>query len=290
MEIQMAMEKRPAEVFGHPADVDSSSAKEHRARYWCPFLDKPCDKKSRLIDYPMGVCSVQYGEDVIALCPSRFLQARTILYDIADHYFGSHHDLLVFNEVSVPKAGHLGRFDYVMVKHRPLNNEIEDFVIIELQTGQTTSTGALVQALEDFTQGKEISDMSYGFGMNLADIWKRTFTQILTKGIALERWDHKIYWVVQKPVYQNFLDRYQLYGMSYAPSHNTIFAIYDLKRSGKQYTLHQTQIESSTIDDLFKAFRSNLEVPPKDAFVNKLQKIVEQTGDNVRLEVQLKSP
>jgi hypothetical protein len=289
MEKWMAMEKHPAEIFGHPIDVNSPQAQDHRKQHWCPFANKPCDKKSRLIDYPMGVCSVQYGEEIIALSPKRFLQDNTIFYDIADHHFGRRHDLLVFSEVSIPKAGHLGRFDYVMAKHRPLSSEIEDFVIIELQTGQTTSTGALVQALEDFTQGKDLSGTSYAFGMNLADVWKRTFTQILTKGIALERWGHKIYWIVQEPVYQNFLDRYQLHGMSYDPDHSTIFAIYDLERSGKQYTLHQTRIESSTIDDLFKAFRTNLEIPPKDAFVNKLQKMIEKTEDNVHLEVQLKS-
>ena len=130
--------------------------------------------------------------------------------------------------------------------------------MIEFQTGQTTYTGRLVTGLEDFMQGKDIRAASYGFGLNLADIWKRTFTQILTKGIVLERWGHKIYWIVQEPIYQDFLNRYQLQGMTYNPSHSTLFAIYDLRRADDRYELYQTRLESSTIDNLFNAFRTML--------------------------------
>jgi hypothetical protein len=126
--------------------------------------------------------------------------------DIADHHFGARNDILLFEEVSVPTALALGRFDFVLARHKPLSSEIDDFVIIEMQTGQTTSTGGLVNALDDFMQGKEIEGRSYPFGLNLADIWKRAFTQVLTKGIVAERWGHKIYWVVQEPVYQDLLD------------------------------------------------------------------------------------
>lgn len=81
------MAKHPAEVFGYPIWIDSAEAKTSRNNYFCPFSNKKCDKKSRLIDYPMGVCSVQYGENIIALSPNRFLQENTVFYDIADHYF-----------------------------------------------------------------------------------------------------------------------------------------------------------------------------------------------------------
>lgn len=289
MEIAMARGKHPAEVFGHPIDVDSGEARDHRKRHWCPFADDECDKKSRLIDYPMGVCSVQYGEEVIALSPTRFLQDRIIFYDIADHHFNTRDNLLIFSEVSIPGAPNLGTFDYVMVEHRPLSSEVKDFVAIEFQTGQTTNTGALVQALEDFMHGKDIRGTSYGFGLNLADIWKRTFTQVLTEGIVMERWGHKIYWVVQEPIYQDFLNRYKLHDMMYESSHNTIFAIYDLRRVGDEYRLHQTRIESSTIDDLFDAFRTNLEVPPKEVFVRKLRGKVEgQIGAEMQVNLRPK--
>jgi ribosomal protein S6 len=42
------------------------------------------------------------------------------------------------------------------------------------------------------------------------------------------------------------------------------------KESGK-YNLFDTRIESSTIDDLFNAFRNNPNIPSKKTFVNKLK-------------------
>ena len=59
------MAKHPAEVFGYPIWLDNAEAQTSRNNFHCPFSNKECDKKSRLIDYPMGVCSVQFGENVI---------------------------------------------------------------------------------------------------------------------------------------------------------------------------------------------------------------------------------
>ena len=201
------MTKHPAEVFGYPLGSLSRLPKKGHKKYWCPFVDNKCNKQSRLIRYPMGVCSVHYGDEIIALCPRRFLQNNIIFKDIADHYFETRNDLVVFSEIGLSQTG---TFDYVMVKHKPFSSDIEDFVVVEFQTGQTTGTGQLVQALKDCLEGEDIKDKTYGFGLNLADIWKRTFTQILNKGIVLEKWGHKIYWVVQEPVYQDFLNRYNL--------------------------------------------------------------------------------
>lgn len=262
------MAKHPSEIFGYPIGATSDQAKAARSSFWCPFVDQKCNKQSRLITYPMGVCSVQYGDQIIALSPRRFLQNNIVFKNIADHHFKTRDNLLVFSEIGL---SNIGTFDYVMVKHKPLSSDIEDFVIIEFQTGQTTGTGQLVQALKDSLGGEDIEGKSYGFGLNLADIWKRSFTQILNKGIVLEKWGHKIYWVVQEPVYQNFLDRYNLNGMSYNKKHSTMFAIYDLRQAGDRYELFQTRIESSTIDDLFKAFRNNPNIPSKDNFVDKLK-------------------
>jgi hypothetical protein len=146
------MTKHPSEVFGHPIDIDSAQARKHRKSHWCPFADDECDKQSRLIDYPMGVCSVQYDDDVIALSPRRFLQDKVVFYDVADHYFHTRSDLMIFSEISIPGAANFGRFDYVMVRHEELGSDVLDFAAVEFQTGQTTNTGRLVQALDDFMQ------------------------------------------------------------------------------------------------------------------------------------------
>ncbi len=181
------MRRHPAEVFGIPIEVNDASAKRVRKNHLCVFRGETCDKKSRLMDYPMGVCSVAYGEHVVALCPTRFLQDGMVFADIAQHHFGGTANLLVFAEVGLKGVGN---FDFVLVQHKPFSSEIQDFVVIEFQTAQTTSTAQLVQALKDFLDGQDIRGRAYGFGLNLADIWKRTFTQILNKGIVMEHWGH----------------------------------------------------------------------------------------------------
>jgi hypothetical protein len=132
------MAKHPAEVFGYSVHSGSTGIKKGHRKYWCPFAYDKCNKQSRLIKYPMGVCSVQYGKDIIALCPRRFLQDNTVFKDIAEHHFKTRNDLVVFSEIGLSQTG---TFDFVMVRHKPLSSEIEDFVVIEFQTGQTTGTG-----------------------------------------------------------------------------------------------------------------------------------------------------
>jgi len=217
----------------------------------------------------MGVCSVQYNNQIVAICPRRFLQDGIVFKDIADHYFGTRNDLLVFSEVGLRG---LGSFDFVIVKHKPLSNDIEDFVAVEFQTDQTTGTGKLVQALEDYLREGTFEGRAYGFGLNTYDTLKRAFTQILNKGIVLEQWQQKVYWVFQEPVYQNYTSRYNLGEMRYNPSHTTVFTVYDLARRENQYQLAQTRLESATMDELFSAFRNNPNIPGKDMFVETLQR------------------
>ncbi len=49
------------------------------------------------------------------------------------------------------------------------------------------------------------------------------------------------------------------------------FTWYDLRQDSEKCELFQTRIESSTIDDLFHAFRSNPNIPSKDTSINKLK-------------------
>ena len=202
----------------------------------------------------------------------------------ADEHFRSRKDLCILTGVGL--SG-IGSFDCVLMKHRPISSEIIDFVVIEFQTGQTTATGGLVRALQEFMQGKEVIDRDYGFGLNYADTWKRTFTQVLTKGMVLEKWGHRIYWVLQEPVYQDFLNRYSLNGLGNDPGNSTVFAIYDMKRSAGAYRLSQTRVETTTVDHLFNAFRDNLDIPSKDVFLKRLS---QKLKAHMELKLSLDEP
>ena len=275
------MTKYPSEVFGHTHRIESPTAHD-KEKYWCPFVDKRCNKQSRLVSIPFGVCMVHYDGEEIALCPRRFLENLTVFKDIAKHCFGSEDNIIVFPEVGLRN---IGNFDFVMVKHKPFSTDIEDFAVVELQTGQTTGTGALVKGFQDFLSGKKVSETTYGFGINYYDIWKRTFTQVLNKGIVVEGWGKRIYWVCQEPVYRYFIQKYRISDLGYDETHATVFAIYDVKQVSDKFFLFPTRKTSATVDDLFLKFRNNPNLPPLDSFIKALRKRI---AAKPRLEIRLK--
>ena len=282
------MAKYPSEIFGYPHSNTSEEAREIRAKHWCPFVNKVCYKQSRLIDYPFGVCSAHVNDDEVALCPPRFLDGHTVFTDIAQHHFKTVNDILVFSEIRLED---IGSFDFVMLKHKPMSTEIEDFVAIEFQTGQTTGTGQLVRGLKDYLGGKSTVQKSYGFGLNLYDIWKRSFTQILNKGVIMENWGKKIYWVVQEPVYKYFEARYNLQRLDFQPQHSTVFALYDLKRTKERFELVASRNISASMDQLFAALRNNPNIPSVERFLEALKEKIEGEAQiSLRLGRSTKTP
>lgn len=263
------MAKYPSEIFGHYWRDTSSAAREAREKRWCPFHGSKCFKQSRLVSYPFGVCTAHVDGSEIALCPRRFLQENRVFGDIAQHYFKTRDNILVFSEVGL--SG-IGNFDFVMIRHKPLRAEIEDFAVIEFQTGQTTSTGKLVAGFKDFMKdGTLKKGVTYSFGINSYDIWKRTFTQVLNKGIIVEKWKRKVFWVVQDPIFYYFQEKYRLGNLTYNDQHATVFCLYDLHPEGSRLQLARTRMLSSSIDNLFNAFRTNEHIPPVEYFVSRLQ-------------------
>ncbi|MEN6623654.1 MAG: NotI family restriction endonuclease [Smithella sp.] len=263
------MAKYPSEIFGFYLRNVSPDADDSRKKYWCPFHGSPCYKQSRLLDFPFGVCTAHVEGQEIALCPRRFLENNKVFQAIAISQFGTSENVLVFSEVGLPG---IGNFDFVMVKHKPFSAQIEDFVAVEFQTGQTTSTGQLVKGFKDFMADSNLPDnASYRFGINMYDIWKRTFTQILNKGIIMEKWEKKIFWVIQDPVFNYFQQKFRLSDMGYNESNCTVFSLYDLKISDNRLDLIPTRMFSSTVDALFDAFRRNDEIPPVEKFVERLE-------------------
>jgi hypothetical protein len=123
---------RPAEIFGYPTDNVSEEAQQTREQHWCPFVNQICNKKSRLIDYPFGVCSVEHRGEINSICPRRFEERGTIkrvsrvLEDIALHYFGDFNNTIPFSEIKLPNVGTI---DYVLVRHKRMEAEVEDFCI-----------------------------------------------------------------------------------------------------------------------------------------------------------------
>lgn len=263
----------PAEIFGYPVSNRSAEAEDIRRRHWCPFTDRLCSKQSRLLEYPFGVCSVQYHGEVCAICPRRFEERGSlrntpiVLEQVARHYFGDVNNIVAFSEVGLP---HIGTIDYVLVLHPPMQPEVIDFVTVEFQTDSTTGTGAIVQGLRDFVDGQDVQAQVYRFGMNTYDTIKRSVTQLLNKGIVYEAWGVKCYWVIGEYIHANLVKRYGLQNDGYTPESASRFALQTLEPSGDRLTLTPKRYVSISVEEMYRAMRNNPDLPNKDQFVQVL--------------------
>ena len=164
----------------------------------------------------------------------------------------------------------VGAIDYVLVRHKPMKAEVDDFVAVEFQGDSTTGTGALVQGMRDFNAGQDVKTQNYHFGMNTYDTIKRSVTQLLNKGIVYEAWDLKCYWIIQEYIYANLVNRYGLTKEGYDAEHASRFALYDITRTGERLTLTLSRVLSTTVDEVYQAMKNNPSLPNKDAFVQVL--------------------
>lgn len=258
----------PAEIFGYPIENKSAEAENIRKKYLCPFNDHKCSKLSRLINYPMGVCSTWWSDNApIAICPKRFLQDKTIFINAANHVFGDTNNILLFQEV---RLQNIGTFDFVLVKHKPISDQIEDFCVVEFQTCSTTGTGKLVNAIQDFMSGDNIENKRYSYGMNTYNDIKLSFIQMLNKGQVFEIWNKKIIWAVQRFLYDNMVNRFGLKNMEFNKENANIFLVCDMDYScADRFKIIVEDTYSSTIDNLMKAFKGS-ELPKVDDFIKVL--------------------
>ena len=190
-----------------------------------------------------------------------------VLEDVAKHYFGDTDNIVVFAETRLPDVGSI---DFVIVKHRAMRPEIDDFVAVEIQADSTTGTGELVRAFQEFTSGGDVADSNYQFGANTYDSIKRTVTQLMNKGMVYERWGTKCYWVIQEYIYANLASRFGLAEGHYRAEDSTRFALYSLLPRGERLALRPTRVLSTSVDDVYQAMRNNPGIPTKDAFVKAL--------------------
>jgi hypothetical protein len=255
------MNTNPNEIFGI-----STKFKINDNKYFCRFLNKQCDKQSRMLNYPMGICSVNHNVGKAIICPHRFLENNIVFIDIAENAFGT--------------TNNVGSFDFVLVKHKPISSKVEDFCIVEFQSDSTTGTGKLVNAIQDYITNENILNNKYNFGLNIYNTIKLSYIQMLIKGQVMEKCDKSIYWILQKYVYENMINRFKLTNMDYSNKNNTKFFLYDLFENKEFYNVKLVETKSSSINNLLKAFTMQ---PAINDFVKVLENKIElQLGINVK--------
>ena len=174
---------------------------------------------------------------------------------------------MVFPEVRLPNVGSI---DYVIIKHKPMQSTVEEFVAVEFQSDSTTDTRGLVDGIRDFCEGHDLQSRSYKFGMNTYDSLKRAITQLMNKGIVYEAWSSKCYWVIQEYIYANLVTRYGFKENGFSPQHASVFALYDVVTNRDRLTLAPVRFVSTSVEEVYQAMRNNPAVPNKEVFVEKL--------------------
>ncbi|HLD59746.1 MAG TPA: NotI family restriction endonuclease [Candidatus Bilamarchaeaceae archaeon] len=261
----------PNEIFTYPVENKSEEARKAVKEHYCRFLENKCDKQSRTINYPMGVCSVNHSGTKPIICPHRFLENILVFKNACNASFGTTDNVLLFSEV---KLSNVGSFDFVLVKHKSISNKVEDFCIVEFQSDSTTGTGKLVQALKDFMSGADVLQNRYRFGMNTYNTIKLSYIQMLIKGQVMEKWGKNIFWVMQKFVFDNMVNRFRLTDLDYNPKYKTHYHVYNLVTDNDIYKLELVNKKSTTIANLLKAF-THQPTPSLDSFIEVLERKIQ---------------
>lgn len=202
--------KFPTEIFGLPYTDISSKAQTIRQAQYCPFLDDICKKPRKSEPHiKVGVCSVGYKVTndyrPVIVCPHRFDLA--VIQDVIRKYYLSG-EIDWLSEVSLGAT--TGSVDFVAVHTQ--QDEIDDFVCIEIQAAGTTGTPW--QAVLDHRQTGQFSSDNYPFGINWANEFAKTMMQqAYKKGLLLERWRKKLVFFIQDVAMDYLVTSYDTQGL-----------------------------------------------------------------------------
>ncbi|AOV99951.1 hypothetical protein B1772_06765 [Dehalococcoides mccartyi] len=277
------MAKKILEAFGQKVD-SFDKTKAVSSGYICPFNQKKCSKQSRLLKYPMGTCTVDVNDSHVIICPDRYVENDIIFVDIANAFFGSTNNTIVFPEVGM---NDVGSFDFVIVKHAPMRPRVEDFVVVEIQSDSTTGTGALVTNISDIMEDNLTKD-KYGFGMNTYNTIKLSFVQMLIKGQTMEHWKKNIVWVLQDFVFSNMTKRFALNQTPFKTDKLNHFFIYDLEDMSDKYSIKLENKFSYTVAELLMAFQRQADLPSLEDFNKNLEERTRAYfNNNVNLKLDM---
>lgn len=205
------------ELFGHSTTAPSLDWSSIVRGQHCPYLARQCIKTRKSSPrVSIGTCTVAYGDDQapVVICPLRFLERHHIFTDCV-HLLTLHepgNEFHVVPEISIP-GGHI---DYVLGSVR--NNQVKDFVAIEVQTLDTT--GTLWPQRQRFlrTQGIKVrtqdADSGSGFGMNWKMTAKTTLMQLHHKIQTFEHVHRHLVLVLQDRLLSYMRDQFSFEHLS----------------------------------------------------------------------------
>jgi len=203
-----------AELFGFPPDSNTEDAQRYRRNRLCPYNNKvPNCTKDSVID-PLGVCSINHGNDLAVICPIRLRQDWIIADQAAEFFFpvGTQWTTLVEVRLKDKNGKSAGNIDVVLVAYDD-NGIVTDFGSLEVQTVyisgnlRRTFFKPLMENREEYFN----LDWQHSRKKNpspdyLSSSRKRLAPQLIFKGGILKAWNRRQAVAVHRAFYETLPD------------------------------------------------------------------------------------
>lgn len=259
------------EVFGYPPENTSCEATAVRKDFRCPFLNKRCVKASRRLDYPFGVCSVRQIKDkrAVIICPIRLYGDDQAVIDEVGHQLCG--EVVCYIKIPEVRAGRFS-IDWVVACCDASGNLI-DYHGIEVIAVDTT--GSLDQYFDAYIKGSDWQDIEQRYGINWANVYKRTLPQLIAKGAFMAKIGKKLAVVIQAPLIEKIQERLAITSTSNSAANLFFFSwelAYNLK--GQKYDLNLIQVIPTSAESLAKEYVKGLEIrtPKREEFEQALRR------------------
>lgn len=194
-----------AEVFGFPVFNDSERAAHYRENRLCPFHNRFPNCTKDKAENPLGVCSINHGDNQVITCPTRFREDWMILRNAAEFVWpkGTRWTSLPEIKLVDAKGQSAGNIDYVIVKYDE-SGHITDFASIEVQG--VYISGNLRNPFQSYMQQPDADfhweGPNYPHPDYLSSSRKRLIPQMLYKGGIFKAWEKKQCVVIQKSFFE----------------------------------------------------------------------------------------
>lgn len=197
----MLNQKQPkhplAEVFGFSASDMSAAANRHRTKRLCPFNNKVPNCTKDKAKNPLGVCSVNEGDEIAITCPIRFRQDWIIADDAAEFIFPPNTTWTTLTEVRLLDRDKksAGNIDIVLVAYDEAG-KVSDFGALEVQAVYISGNvrNPFERYMQDPAKNAKMDwreEENYPRPDYLSSSRKRLAPQLIFKGGILHAWGKK---------------------------------------------------------------------------------------------------
>lgn len=227
-----------AEVFGFPIENTSTKAKYYRDNRLCPFHNRYPNCTKDKADDPLGVCSVNHGDDKVITCPSRFREDWVILKNAADFVWPKGTRWTALPEIKLNDANGLsaGNIDYVIAQYDN-KGRIVDFASLEVQGVYISGNlrNPFQKYMDSPSTNFQWNGRNYPHPDYLSSSRKRLIPQMLYKGGIFKEWNKKQCVALQKSFFDTLPDLPQ----TTKDKADIAWLLYDLSysKTDKQYHL-----------------------------------------------------